>query len=90
MDGRRQRNALTAAEQAIRALAAGDADRARAATTQAVDLDQIGAYAGLDAAVETALEQLEATGSVGDAWDRVAAAVPPGPLTSEVEQHRAR
>jgi hypothetical protein len=89
MNGRSQRNALTAAEQAIRSLATGDADRARAAAGRAVDLDQVGAYAGFDSAVETALGQLEATGTVGDAWDMVAVAVPPGPLAIEVEQHRA-
>lgn len=89
MKGESQRRALTAVEQAIRALGAGDADRARAAAARAVELDQLGVYAHLGQAVGLAAADLEAGGTVSDpAWDAIAAAVGPGPLAIEVETLR--
>ena len=76
MDGQAQRKALTAAERAIRALAADESSAAMAAATQAEELDQVGAFTGLSHAVE-----------VGD-WDAVAGAVGDGPLGALVESLR--
>lgn len=90
MDGRRQRNALTAAEQAIVALAAGDASRASDSAASAASLDQIGVYAGLPDAVAAAAAHLEQAGSLGGAeWERLRAALPPGPLQALVDAHRS-
>ncbi len=89
MDGQSQRRALTAAEQAIQALGAGDGDRAVAAARRAAELDQVGAFADLVGAVAVAAADLTASGAVGTAaWDGVAAAVGPGPLAVEVEALR--
>ncbi len=91
-DGRKQRNALTAAEKALRALAGGDGARARSAATKAAALDQIGAYAGLEEAVAAAAAELDSAGSVSaPAWDRIAAVVGPGPvgfLVAELREGR--
>ncbi len=54
MDGQQQRKALSAAESALRALAAGETGRARAAADKAASLDQVGAYAGFGALVRLA------------------------------------
>ncbi len=90
MDGRKQRQAVTAAEQAIRAVADGEVDKAAAAAVRATELDQIGAYDGLTAAIAAAGVELEAVGHIGEeAWDAVAAAVGPGPLGEEVATLRA-
>ena len=89
MDGRKQRQAVTAAEQAIRALAAGEPERAVAAASRADALDQIGAYRGFVAAIGGAAADLAAGGEVGEqAWDAIAAAVGPGPLAIEVDAVR--
>ena len=40
-DGQKQRRAVTAAEQSLRALGAGSPDKARAGAAKAADLDQI-------------------------------------------------
>lgn len=87
--GAAQRRALTAVEQAIRALGAGDGPRAREAAARAVALDQLGVYASLGPAVAAAAADLASGGRVGDAaWDAVAMAVGPGPLAIEVETLR--
>lgn len=81
---------MTAAEQAIQALAAGKADRAVAAARQAADLDQVGAFATLVTAVEAAAADLAAGRPIdAPAWDGVAAAVGPGPLAAEVAAARS-
>ncbi len=90
MNGQQQRRALTAAEQSIQALGAGDGPKAVTAARRAAELDQIGAFAGLPTAVESAATDLETTGAISDAsWDAVAQAVGPGPLANEVAALRA-
>jgi hypothetical protein len=88
LDGKRQRNALTAAENAIRALGAGDAERARKAAAKAVDLDQIGVFTFLASAVGGAAAELEEGRITAAAWDEVAAASGPGPLAALVDEAR--
>ncbi len=89
-DGRKQRNALTAAERALRSLAGGDGSRARSTAAKAAALDQIGAYAGLEEAVAAAAAELDSGGSVpASAWDRIAAVLGPGPLGFLVAELRA-
>ena len=89
IDGKKQRNALTGAEQALRALGAGDGDRARKNAAKAAELDQVGAYADLVAAVDDAAADLEGGGEVSAAsWDAVAEAVGAGPLSFLVEEMR--
>ena len=87
--GEAQRRALTAVQQAIRALGAGEPQRARDAAARAAELDQLGVYASLVPAVAAAVADIERDGAVGaDAWDAVAAAVGPGPLAIEVDTLR--
>lgn len=74
IDGHAQRKALTAAEQAIRALGEGKSDRANAAAARAVEMDQVGAFAGLVEAV-----------AKGD-WDAVREVVGPGPLSFVIDE----
>jgi hypothetical protein len=89
VDGQQQRKALSAAERAIEHLGRGDAAAARRAADTAASLDQIGAFGGLRAAVETAAGLLDAGGALDDAaWDGVADAVGPGPLAAAVDAHR--
>ena len=89
VDGQQQRKALTAAERAIEHLGRGDADRARSAAATAATLDQVGAFAGLVAAVEIAAGHLDAGQPLGNsAWDAVAEAVGPGPLSAAVDARR--
>jgi hypothetical protein len=86
LDGQRQRNALTAAEKAPAALAAGDGERARINAAKAADLDQIGVYAGLPDAVAAAANDVAGGGAIGaDARSRLRSAVPPGPLHALVD-----
>lgn len=88
-DGQKQRQAVNAAEQAIKALAAGNADRARKASQRAVDLDQIGLYTGFGEAVAAAADDLERGGVVSEeSWDAVEAALGPGPLALAVAELR--
>ena len=90
IDGRRQRQALTAAEQALAALASGDAARARAAAARAASLDQVDAFAGLPVTVERAASDVEARGSVSrEAWLALRATLGPGPLGFAVEARLA-
>ncbi len=86
MDGQQQRRALTAAESALRALAAGDGDRAVAAAVKAAELDQIGVFSTLEPAVAAAAEDVARTGVIGEFARRALGdAVSPGPLASVVE-----
>lgn len=88
-DGKRQRNALTAAERAIRALGNGKGDRAMSNARKAADLDQIGLYAALPGAIDAAAAQLETSGAVDeDGWNAVANAVGAGPLEFLVTEVR--
>lgn len=78
MNGQAQREALSAAERAIVLLGRGDHAEAVAAARRAALLDQVGAFAGLPAAVaETPLD-----------WDMVAAALGAGPLQQLVAEIR--
>lgn len=86
MDGQQQRNALTAAEQALRALAEGAADRAMQAALRAHELDQIGLYATLPDAVAVAVSDLTSQGEIGvDTVKMLRTAVGPGPLEGLIE-----
>ena len=60
----------------MRSLGAGDFAGAEAAALRAESLDQIGAFAGLAAAISQR------------SWESIAAAVGPGPLGIEVETLR--
>lgn len=89
LDGKRQRQALTAAERAIRALGDGIADRAVRSSAKAAELDQLGVFADLPGAVEAAAQQIEEAGAVSrEGWDMVAAAVGAGPLQFLVDELR--
>jgi hypothetical protein len=86
MDGRRQRNALTAAENALRALAAGDAARARVDSAKAVELDEVGAFVGLPVGVSAVASVLDRGDTPGAAdWAKLTAALPAGPLRAMAE-----
>lgn len=87
VDGQQQRNALTAAEQALRALAEGDADRATQAALRAHELDQIDLYAALPDAVAGAIADLTLQGRIGvGTVEMLRAAVGPGPLEGLIDQ----
>ena len=80
IDGQQQRRALTAAEQAIRALAAGSHDKAAAAAGRAEELDQVGAYEGFQRAITGA--------AAGESWESILDIVGPGPLAALVAELR--
>ena len=87
MDGQQQRKALSAAEAALRALAVGEAARARAAAEKAASLDQIGAYAGFAGLVGRAAGEIEAVGGVLPETRRALAdSLGGGPLAAAVEE----
>lgn len=89
VEGKSQRNALTAAERAVRALGSGEGQRAAKNAAKAAELDQIGLFARLPEAVGMAAEQLAASGAVDDsAWDALADAVGPGPLAFLIDEVR--
>jgi len=89
MDGHLQRQALTAAERAIEALARKDAAGARMAVETAVEKDQVGLFSALADAVHLAATELEERGEIGEStWDMLADAVGPGPLLGLVEESR--
>ena len=89
-DGQKQRNALTAVEQALRSLGAGQSDRARKNAAKAADLDQIDAYQSFVAAAESAADDIDAAGLVSAAtWDAIALALEPGPLRFLVDDIRS-
>ena len=81
LDGKQQRQALTAAERSLQALGVGNAERAVRSAAKAAQLDQLGAFSGLPGGVAAAAQDLEAGGAVSEeAWDRLEDAVGPGPL----------
>lgn len=89
-DGQKQRRALNAAEQTLRALAEGNAGQARKASAKAADLDQIGLYADFALAVTPLVAQIEAGSSVDDAgWTSLVDTLGIGPLAGLVEELRA-
>ena len=88
-DGQKQRSALTAAEQALRALGAGQADKARKTAAKAAELDQIGLYSDFVATVEPMAAQLDVDGSIDDeAWDTLSATLGMGPLSALIDELR--
>lgn len=88
-DGQKQRSALTAAEQALRALGAGDAGKARQRAAKAGELDQIGVYDEFLAAVEPLAASLDDGASIdNEAWDGLAAALGMGPLGGLIDEMR--
>ena len=87
MEGQRQRRALTAAESALRALAAGDAERARKAAGQGADLDQLSVYRAFAGVVRRAAGEIERDGAVCAATrEALRASLGPGPLAAAVEE----
>lgn len=84
LDGRRQRNALTAAERAIESLAAGQRRAAVNAAERAAELDQISAFAGLPDAVGAAGDPVDEA-----SWQRIRSSVPPGPLHALIDAVQA-
>ncbi|GIU92506.1 MAG: hypothetical protein KatS3mg011_1412 [Acidimicrobiia bacterium] len=89
MEGRLQRQALSAAERAIEALGRGDPGAARMAVATAVERDQIGAFSRLADAVYLAASELEHEGRISEStWDQLTDAVSPGPLVALVESVR--
>ena len=90
LDGKRQRNALTAAERALRALGAGNTERALRSAAKAAELDQLGLFSSLSGGIASAVADLEATGAVvAKSWDRLERAVGPGPLQFLVRDLRS-
>ena len=89
-DGQKQRTALSAAEQALRALGTANADKARKAATKASDLDQIGIYSGLAAAVAPLADRLDRGESIGEAgWDSLVETLGLGPLSGLIDELRS-
>lgn len=81
LNGKQQRNALTAAERSLQALGRGDAARARRSAQKAADLDQLGLFAKLPGAVTAAGSDIDSTGEITtESWDALSTAVGPGPL----------
>lgn len=87
-DGKKQRNALTGAEQALRALADGNGDRAAKNAAKAADLDQIGIFVEFPEAVEAAVGDLVDGQVSEESWDRLSAVVGPGPLSFLIDEVR--
>lgn len=88
-DGKRQRNALTGAEQALRALGSGNAERARKSAQKAADLDQVGLYTGLTEVVDTAASHLDRGEAIPEsAWEAIGDVVGAGPLQGLVAEVR--
>lgn len=91
LDGKRQRQALTAAERAIEALAAGQADRAARSAQKAADLDQLGVFVSLPIAISAGVSEIEAGGGVSaESWDLLEDAVGPGPLQFLIREARSK
>lgn len=81
MDGQKQRQALSAAEQALRALIDADASKARRAAQRAAELDQVGAFDAFTGLVTAAAQDIESGGSVTvGSWRALAEALGVGPL----------
>ncbi len=90
MDGQQQRRALTAAEQALKALAAGDAPGATEAAGRAAELDQTGMFMALPALVMAAGDEVEQDGRASvEAWQLIATTLGPGPLAAFAEEQAA-
>jgi len=89
MDGQAQRQALSAAERALTLLGKGRGADAIEAANRAVELDQVDIFASVPEAVMRAADELAAGGISAEGWDRLAAAVGPGPLAGLVETLRA-
>lgn len=88
-DGQKQRAALTAAERALRAVAAGDAAKARASARKAAELDQIGTYSDFVRAIEPVAQKLDTEGPLEDAdWDGLAESLGMGPVAGLIEELR--
>jgi len=89
MDGKKQRNALTAAENSVRALASSNTTKAASAAAKAAELDQLGIYAELPGAVGAGIAEIEAGDRVSNVtWDEISAVVGPGPLQGLVGEAR--
>ncbi len=88
MDGKRQRRALTAAEQTITALASGDAAAARRGAERAADLDQLGIYIAFSQLARRAADDLEQGRAVSARmWAAIRDALGPGPLAQAAQRH---
>lgn len=87
MDGQQQRQALSAAENALHGLVrGGQPDRAVRAAAKAEALDQVGLFAGLEAAVAQAATEVAEEGAVSAAArQRLLDVVGPGPLEQIIE-----
>lgn len=90
MNGQLQRKALSAAEQALRALIAGDGTKARRAAASAAELDQVGAFAGLVPLVDAAARELTAGPIPAERWQEIADALGPGPLSALAGEQASR
>jgi len=89
-DGQKQRRAVTAAEQSLRALGAGSPDKARAGAAKAADLDQIGIYADFADAVALLANTLEEGRTIDDAgWDTLVTTLGLGPLSGLIDELRS-
>lgn len=87
IDGKKQRNALTAAERALLALGKGDGPRARKSAAKAAELDQVGLYTELPSAVDAAADDLDASSSVSaESWKGLSTVVGPGPLQALIPE----
>ena len=62
LDGKQQRNALTAAERSLRALGDRNAERAVRSAAKATKLDQLGLFGGLPDAVAAGADDIESSG----------------------------
>lgn len=89
IDGQRQREALAAAERSLFLLQKGRLEEAGKAADRARSLDQVGIFDALPGAVEEVVSHKSAGVPVpAQAWDRLAAAVGPGPLAAHVADLR--
>ena len=84
LDGKRQRNALTAAERAIEAVARGDRQAAMTSAVRAAELDQIDVFSRLPEAIAAAADPIDEAG-----WVIVRGSVPAGPLHALIEAVQA-